>query len=153
MDKKAFDKFRKRLILFIAGVFIIQRSCVYFREHDEKNEIVFYELPAASQDINRSYIPSEKAENDAEKEENAAGSKDTVNEEKDAEIKNSGLININTASSEELQRLNGIGPALAGRIIDYRQTYGRFVTIEEIKEVKGIGDKTFEKIKDMICVN
>ena len=62
------------------------------------------------------------------------------------------LININTATSEELQSLNGIGPALALRIIDYRTQNGNFSTIDEIKSVKGIGDKKFDAMKDFICV-
>lgn len=59
-------------------------------------------------------------------------------------------ININTADSSELQLLNGIGPATAEKIIDYREEHGRFDSIEDIKEVSGIGDKTFEKFKDDI---
>ena len=62
-----------------------------------------------------------------------------------------GLININTAGPEELQLIPGVGPAIAGRIIEYREDHGQFQSIEEIKNVKGIGDKTFEKIKDHIC--
>ena len=61
-------------------------------------------------------------------------------------------ININTASSEELQTLYRIGPATAKKIIEYRQTYGDFVAIEEIKEVKGIGEAIFNSIKDQISV-
>ena len=62
----------------------------------------------------------------------------------------SGLVNINTAGSDQLQTLTGIGPALAERIISYREQNGRFARIEEIKNVSGIGDKTFEKFKDNI---
>lgn len=62
------------------------------------------------------------------------------------------LININTADEKELQNIKGIGPALAGRIIDYRQNNGEFKSIDEIKKVRGIGDKTFEKMKDQITV-
>ena len=61
-----------------------------------------------------------------------------------------GKININTASSEELQTLVGVGPATAEKIIEYRNTNGRFKTIEDIKNVSGIGDKTFEKLKNDI---
>ena len=61
-----------------------------------------------------------------------------------------GMVNINTAGSEQLQTLTGIGPALAERIISYREQNGRFERIEEIKNVSGIGDKTFEKFKDNI---
>lgn len=62
----------------------------------------------------------------------------------------SGKININTAGAEELDKLTGIGPAMAGRIIDYREKNDGFRDINEIKLVSGIGDKLFEKIKDMI---
>lgn len=62
------------------------------------------------------------------------------------------LININTATPEELDELPGIGPAIAQRIVDYRTANGPFATIEEIKLVSGIGDKLFEKIKALITV-
>ena len=61
-------------------------------------------------------------------------------------------ININTATEEELESLKGIGPATAKNIISYREEYGGFSSIEEIKNVKRIGDKIFEKIKEDICV-
>lgn len=61
-------------------------------------------------------------------------------------------ININTASQQELETLNGIGPSKAAAIIEYRQENGPFSTIEEIMQVKGIGPATFEKIKDSITV-
>ena len=63
-----------------------------------------------------------------------------------------GKININTASVEELDRLPGIGPAIAKAIIDYRSKNGPFKKIEDINAVKGIGDALFEKIKDQITV-
>jgi competence protein ComEA len=61
-------------------------------------------------------------------------------------------ININTASAEELDKLPGIGPAIAKAIIDYRTANGPFKQIEDINAVKGIGDALFEKIKDQITV-
>ena len=61
------------------------------------------------------------------------------------------LIDINTAS-EELDQLPGIGAAIAQRIVDYRQANGPFASIEEIMEVKGIGEATFADIRDSITV-
>ncbi|MBQ9487070.1 MAG: helix-hairpin-helix domain-containing protein [Selenomonadaceae bacterium] len=63
-----------------------------------------------------------------------------------------GLININTADAKELEKLKGVGPAIAGRIIEYRESNGAFKSIEEIKKVRGIGEKTFEKMRDEITV-
>lgn len=63
-----------------------------------------------------------------------------------------GKININTATVEELTMLSGIGDAYAQRIVEYREVNGPFTSIEQIKEVKGIGEKTFEKIKDQITI-
>jgi competence protein ComEA len=61
-------------------------------------------------------------------------------------------VNINTATVEELDTLPGIGPAIAQRIIEYRQTNGPFQSIADIKKVSGIGDKLFEQLKDLITV-
>jgi competence protein ComEA len=64
----------------------------------------------------------------------------------------SGIININTAGIEELDRLSGVGPAIAQRIIDYREKNDGFRDINEIKLVSGIGESLFEKIKDQIGI-
>ena len=62
------------------------------------------------------------------------------------------LININTATAEELDTLPGIGPTTAQKIIAYRQTNGPFATIEDILKVSGIGPATFDNIKALITV-
>jgi competence protein ComEA len=61
-------------------------------------------------------------------------------------------INLNTATKDELVALPGIGPAKAQAILDYRTAHGSFKSIEEVKDVKGIGAKRFEKIKGELTV-
>lgn len=63
-----------------------------------------------------------------------------------------GKININKATSDDLQNLPGIGPSKAEAIIAYREDSGLFQTIDDLKLVTGIGDKTFEKLQDQIIV-
>ena len=62
------------------------------------------------------------------------------------------LININTADLEQLKEITGIGNIKAQSIIDYREANGGFKSLEELKNVDGIGDKTFEKIKEQITL-
>ncbi len=67
-------------------------------------------------------------------------------------LHSSAKINLNIATAKELEELPGIGPVMAQRIIEYRTTHGPFYSISEIQEIKGIGVKTFEKIKGQIVV-
>jgi len=63
-----------------------------------------------------------------------------------------GKINLNSASEKDLTFLPGIGPELARRIVNYRGKKGEFKSVDELKEVPGIGDSKFKKIKDRITV-
>ena len=91
-----------------------------------------------------------KAEIGVDGEKKEAGIEDSP--EKIQQNREEKKININTATEQELESLKGIGPATAKNIIRYREEYGGFSSIEEIKNVKRIGDKIFEKIKADICV-
>ena len=62
------------------------------------------------------------------------------------------VVNINTASSVELQTLPGVGAATATRILEYRQKNGGFKKVEDIMNVRGIGEKTFLKLKPLITI-
>lgn len=86
--------------------------------------------------------------------ESATGSDGTTSRSSNSSINNGSQtkININTATEEELDTLPGIGPSTATKILDYRKEKGKFKTIEEIKEVSGIGESKYEKIKDRITV-
>lgn len=110
------------------------------------------------EDGEKIYIPhkKEKVEQDAyiitnngknalvKKENNIATDKNTKGGNK--------KVDINSANQTELETLPGIGPSLAQRIIEYREVNGIFKKIEDIQNVKGIGDSKFNKIKDNICV-
>jgi competence protein ComEA len=63
-----------------------------------------------------------------------------------------GKVNLNTADLAALDTLPRVGPAMAQRIIDWREANGRFATIEDLMSVTGIGDKTFEGLKDLVTV-
>jgi len=63
-----------------------------------------------------------------------------------------GRINLNTASAVELQRLTGIGPALAGRIVEDRTVHGPFARVSDLTRVSGIGPRTLERLKPDITV-
>ncbi|MFE4705979.1 helix-hairpin-helix domain-containing protein [Peribacillus simplex] len=63
-----------------------------------------------------------------------------------------GLVNLNTATQEDLETLTGIGPSKANAILEYRETVGKFKEVDDLKKVTGIGDKTFERLRDSISV-
>ena len=95
------------------------------------------------------YVPS-KAEQNQEIEYVTTSSGDTASSGGDSMSSNSSIININTAGQAELMELPGIGESIANKIIAYREENGKFKTIEDIKNVPGIGDSKFANIKDMI---
>ena len=62
-------------------------------------------------------------------------------------------VNINTATVDELKSLPGVGPAKAAAIVEYRSRNGNFKSVEELKQVKGIGDGIFNKLKDEATIS
>lgn len=101
------------------------------------------------QDGEKIYIPN-KNEKISQNIEDTMGGNSNITDKK--EEKEEEKININTSSEEELDQLPGIGPATARKIIDYRNEHGKFGKIEDIKNVKGIGDAKYNDIKDSITV-
>ena len=91
-------------------------------------------IPSLNEEIEE-YVASEAGENVLEESE-AVG----------------GKININVADASALQTINGVGESLANKIINYRQKNGKFKSIDDLKNVSGIGEKKFEDIKDKIVV-
>lgn len=99
------------------------------------------------------YIPNqnERQENN-EKTEDTAKTENTPSMQIQDTNTKQDVININTATQEELDTLPGIGPATAAKIIAYRKEKGKFNNKEEIKEVSGIGEAKYEKIKEYISI-
>ncbi len=64
----------------------------------------------------------------------------------------SGKVNINTADEAALESLPRVGPAMAKRIVDWRRTNGRFTAIEDLMSVSGVGEKTFEQLRDLVTI-
>ena len=62
------------------------------------------------------------------------------------------LVNLNTATAADFEKLPGIGPAMAIRIVEYRQKNGNFKKVEELMNVQGIGEKTFLRLKPLVTV-
>lgn len=75
-----------------------------------------------------------------------------VSSETDAEVTVSGKLDINTATAAELMELPGIGDVLAGRIIDYRNENGLFISVDDLALVEGIGEKKIDAIREYITV-
>ena len=81
-----------------------------------------------------------------------AGSGNNVIVEDKVERGKKQKVNINEAKQEDFEQLPGIGPSIAKKIIEYREQNGKFTSIDELQEVKGIGEAKFENIKEYITV-
>lgn len=77
---------------------------------------------------------------------------DILQKELDSLLEEAKSVDVNRASLEELMKLNGVGPVLAHRIIEYRRQNGPFQSKAELKKVPGIGPKKFEAVKDYIVI-
>ena len=145
MDLKKTDKDLNRLIL--SGVLLAASAAVIVTggiiESRERENIpaVIVEVVSETERVSETFsAAAETAET-----ESAESEADTSDEPTAL------MININTASAEELTRLKGIGEKIAERIVEYRQEKP-FEKIEDIMNVSGIGEKKFEDIREMICI-
>lgn len=119
---------------------------IYIPSHNENKEgNAMNNCDVSSEDYVTSNSGVQNLESNSSRKSNSSSSAST---KKDANLK----VNINTASQSELETLPGIGSATALKIVTYRNENGKFQTIDDIKNVKGIGNSKFEKIKDLICV-
>ena len=115
-------------------------------------------LAAKLSDGDKIYIPSVSEEKNSENSNNininSSGKGQNVKTDRNnvSVMKNNSKININTANISELKQITGIGESTANKIIDYRENVRKFKKIEDIKEVKGIGDAKYESLKNMITI-
>lgn len=157
----AVEKNKGNIIVHIAGA-VIKNGIVEVKENARINDVVEaaggltenadlnqVNLAYIVEDGQKIYIPSkeeyvEKTEEIIQEDAGNAIIED-INTEK-------GLVNINKADIQELGTLPGIGDATAQKIVEYRLEHGNFITIEDIKNVSGIGEAKYESIKDFITV-
>lgn len=97
-------------------------------------------------------VEEQKEKNNVENDNNIYITSESKTVEKNNNPQKTCKININTATQEELENLPGIGPSTSLKIINYRNENGKFKSIEDIKEVSGIGESKFNNIKDMISI-
>lgn len=105
------------------------------------------------QDGQKLYIPNKKDKiSEYVSEEGGQNVVSSADASSNSETNKNKKININTAGKEELQKISGIGPSLAEKIISYRNSNGKFKKIEDIKNVNGIGENKYRNIKGSICI-
>lgn len=81
-----------------------------------------------------------------------AGAQNDANSGNDADVSVSYPLDLNTCTAEELMTINGIGEVKANNIIEYRDYLGGYTSVDQIKNIKGIGDKVYEKISPYLTV-
>lgn len=176
-NKEQKDDNRKEQIVNGGGIFVhidgyINNPGVYeIKENDRIKTLIdkaggFKEgysikninLAAKLSDGDKIYIPSVSEEKNSENNNNininSSGKGQNVKTDRNnvSIMKNNSKININTANISELKQITGIGESTANKIIDYRENVGKFKKIEDIKEVKGIGDAKYESLKNKITI-
>ena len=133
-----FTRSEKIVVVFVIASFVVGAGMKYFLECGVKSS------STAFADTEKTY--------DAEKTECAGGGGAREYPQGSVPGTQKGGVNINTAGEKELCALPGIGPVLAGRIVKDREEGGVFRSKAELKRVKGIGDKKFERMEDMLLV-
>lgn len=158
------EESNRKIIIYITGE--IQKEGVYeLKENSrildaiemagglkEDADIEDINLAQVLEDENKIYIPNKNIKKDNENNISKNTTETTKKENKMPKNIQNTKININTATQTELETLPGIGPSTALKIVNYRKEKGKFKNIQDIKNVNGIGDSKFNKIKDLIKI-
>ena len=135
----------KAAVMIIVAAAAFGLGMLFERVHTERFVIETISADGTNDTAAVETAVSESAEESSEPAPTAAGSAAPA-------VISDGKININTADAELLDKLEGIGPSIAQRIVDYRTENGNFESIEELTLVSGIGEKKLDAIRDKICV-
>ena len=141
MDRES--KFRMVLLLAAAAVTAVVLTGLYSARPLEFYQVTVEATPAPAAASSQAQPTQEPAGETIPVDTSSEGPQEVLVEKS---------VNLNTATLEELDLLPGVGPAIAQRIIDYREQNSGFYDIEEIMEVSGIGEKTFAKLEPYITV-
>ena len=177
-EKEANEEDKKENILSTTGIYVhidgyVNNPGVYQIKENERINVLIEKagglkngysikninLAAKLSDGDKVYIPSIEEEkglgnqnNNISANTSGKSTNNGNNSINNVSITKNNKININTANVSELKQITGIGESTANKIIDYRQNVGKFKKIEDIKEVKGIGESKFESLKNKITI-
>ena len=132
-------------LLGLTALFLCVLLTLFYRDRAEVAASAVETVKQAEVSVESAAQPNEGAPTG-----NAA--EPAVETEQETEGTQQERLDLNTASTEELMTLPGIGEKLAARIVEYRETNGRFDRIEELMEVSGIGEKRFAAVEDLVTV-
>ncbi len=141
-----FSKQEQRLLLFLLFAFLVGLVAKQIKNQQDKKPKLSWEERYSA--LYQTFTEKSRAQEKA-----SVFPETTAGQKSDLKKALIGKVNINTATGEQLQILPRIGPSMSQRIIQYRREHGSFTSIDAIKKVKGIGDKTFEKIKSQITID
>ena len=144
------NEYEGKIAVYIAGE--VKKPGVYYIEENTRLDDLIKECGGFTDNADISELNLAEKLNDSDKIEVPKITKEDVEDEESNDVSESDLVNINTASVDELKTLKGIGDTLANNIIEYRKN-NKFSSIEDILNVNGIGKSKFEAIKEYICVN
>jgi len=144
LQKIGFTPTERKVVYFLVITLFIGIGIRIYQAFSETGHLPQYDYSA----MDREFEERSGSQSDSTRTDRSLASDRSFGAKKEP----AGLFNINTASPEQLAELPGIGPSLAGRIVEYRDSHGPFQSAEELMSVKGIGEKKFQKLKQHITL-
>ncbi len=142
-----FTKNESLVVFFLIGMFLIGGIFKIFFTTQSRNEQQFDYSLLDSELIARSSQSSDSLQEKPIVQQPNSVRTDSLSKKNQGDFSSKKTININTANVDELTQLPGVGPSVGHRIVDYRNEHGKFSSLEDLRNVKGIGAKKIEKLK------